>query len=192
MSGKYWFLLHEGKPCNVVWRDPGIHYHRWSDQHRSWVHDNSLFLEIDGPDARRSQFREVSRNEAIAWLERSTSYEPAVADRAMTVDAEMRAQGPVGRPRASVESASAESASAVLAEVLRSDPKALAFARRHLEELDVVDAGRGKNPWFSGDRQDAEWGVSEFVHRHIDVGDDPAVSLHTERCLREAVVLVDT
>lgn len=183
---RYWFVLHRGDPVNVVWRDPAIQYHRWSEQHRAWVHDNSLFLDTEGPDARSSEMRPVARDEAIAWLERSTSFEPAVADRVITVDAEMRSAGADGRPVAT-----AESAVSVLAEILRSDGDALRVARRHLEELGRVDAGRGENPWFADDRRGVEWAVARFVHGRIDVGDDPAISLDTERVLGDAVAAVD-
>lgn len=183
---RYWFVLHQGEPVNVIWRNPGIHYHRWSERHRAWVHDNSLFLDTEGYDARSSEVRQVERDEAMAWLERSTSFEPAVADRVITVDAEMRSEGADGRPAATVESAVS-----VLAEVLRSDEAALRTARRHLEGLAGVDASRGKNPWFVDDRRGAEWAVADFVHGLIDVGDDPAVSIDSERVVRDAVAAVD-
>ncbi|MDE0802561.1 MAG: hypothetical protein OSA99_04480 [Acidimicrobiales bacterium] len=171
--GAYWFVLHRGQPCNVVWRNSGIRYHRWSDEHRAWVEDNSLFLD-----------------EALGWLEANRSYSSStsseVADRVMTLDAELSAAGPAGRPVMSVEDAVE-----ALTSVLRADPRALDRARKEVVALDHIDGGKGQNPWFIEDRRWLEWGAAKIVHDLIDVGDDPAVRLKTERCLRDAVAAVD-
>lgn len=189
LGGAYWFLLHQGRPCNVVWRNSGVRYHRWSGEHRAWVEDNSLFLDTDGPDASSLECAPVSAAEALGWLEEHRSYSPSpgVADPVMTLDAEMRLRGPTGRPVTSVEDAVG-----TLASVLRADAQALDRARKEIAELDHIDGGKGLNPWFIEDRRWIEWGAARIVHDLIDVGDDPAVRLKTERCLRDAVAAVDS
>ncbi len=184
--GAYWFVLHRGQPCNVVRRNSGIRYHRWSDEHRAWVEDNSLFLDTDGPDARRSEYAPVSADEALGWLEANRSYSSDVAERIMSLDAELSAAGPAGRPLTSVEDAVE-----TLTSVLRADPRALDRARKEVAAVDHIDGGKGLNPWFIEDRRWIEWGAARIVHDLIDVGDDPAVRLKTERCLRDAVAAVD-
>ena len=185
-SGAYWFVLHRGTPTNVVWRSPAIRYHRWSEEHRAWVEDNNLFLDTDGPDARRSEHAPVPADEALAWLEANRSYSPDVADRAMTLDAELSADAPAERPSVSVDDAVD-----ALASALRSDPRALREARRDVEALNVVDLGKGKNPWFFDDRRYLEWGVAKIIHDLIDLGDDPTLRIDGEAVLREALALVD-
>lgn len=184
--GAFWFLLHERRPANVVWRNAAIRYHRWSDEHRAWVEDNSLFLDTDGPDARSWEARQVSRAEALEWLTAHTSFTPEVAGRVLSLDAELRADGPAGRPVASVENAVE-----VLASVLRSDASALRRARLEVAELDRVDGGKGLNPWYVDDRRYLEWGAAKIVHDLIDLGDDPTLKLKGEAVLREALALAD-
>lgn len=184
--GAFWFLLHERRPANVAWRNAAIRYHRWSEKHRAWVEDNSLFLDTDGPDARSWEARPASRAEALEWLASHTSYSPDVADRVLSLDAELRAAGPAGRPVASVESAVE-----VLASVLRLDASALRRARLEVAELDRVDGGKGLNPWYVDDRRSLEWGAAKIVHDLIDLGDDPTLKLKGEAVLREALALAD-
>ena len=186
---RFWFLLMDGEPVNVVRCDAAVGYHRWSHRTPAWVQDNGLFLEVEGPDVFRSEARPVERDEALRWLVEHTAFRPEIGERVITLDAELRlhaGDAAGGDRRRSIDP---QATTPALAELLRTNVAERDQAERLLAELAEVDAGRGQNPWFSDDRQDMEGAVRSYIHRLFDVGDDPNVSLDTERILRDAVAL---